>query len=651
MFNTKPLAALVALACAPAAMAATVTQLDEVVVTATRVADKASELPANVTVITAADIASSPARTVQELLSAVAGVHLFNMSGSASGGTVDLRGFGVTGVSNTLILVDGVKQNTNDLAVPNLAGIPLQAIERIEVVRGSGAVAYGGGTTGGVVNIITRNGFKDQPSVRATFTMGSQDLKQLDVAVHQASAQVALDAYVQSMTGDNYRRNNAERNDNGGISATWRHDGGDVRFYARNSNQGLRLPGGRQIDPAAGINQFASDSRGTSSPNDYAETRAQDYGLQARQELAGGLVYFDLAQRHKNTFTNWGSAHDQRSADETNTSLRYERELGAHRLAVGVDGQNSATDVDGTYATSRIKQQLLGVFADALLRPQAGTTVNVGVRNQHVDDDVSNLSSPSHSYQKQQELNAWQLGIRQALTPSLDVYAKLGQSFRIANADEQSYAAAPPLLPQVSHDKEVGVAWLQGGSSVRAALFRYDLNNEIHYNPLSYFNVNLDPTRRQGVELEGKTQLAPQWQLNGNLTWQQATFRSGVAGGVDLAGNTVPMVPHWLANVGLTWLPQQATRVGLELQYVGKQRMDNDEANQFATQLSAYTLVNLKLSHQYSKHVDVSLAVNNLLDKRYASYGYREDNIGSTGKYDLLPGSGRTMQASLTLSY
>ncbi|MEQ6291305.1 TonB-dependent receptor [Vogesella sp. GCM10023246] len=655
MFNYKPLAALVALACAPAVLAAAVTQLDEVVVTATRVADKASELPANVTVITAADIASSPARTVQELLSTVAGVHVFNRTGSPANAEVDLRGFGVTDISNTLILVDGIKQNTNDLAPPNLSGIPLQAIERIEVVRGSGAVAYGGGTTGGVINIITRNGFKDQPSVRATFTVGSQDLKQLDVAVHQASAQVALDAYVQSMTSDNYRRNNAERNDNGGISAIWRHDGGDVRFYARNSNQGLRLPGARKVDPTTGVDEFVQDPRGTKKPHDYAETRTQDYGLQARQELAGGLLYLDLAQRHKNIFSSQSSWLDQRSTDESNGSLRYERELGAHRLAVGVDGQNTATDVDNGMTlspASRIKQQLLGVFADALLRPQAGTTVNIGVRNQHVDDDVHDLTGYAPSYQKQQELHAWQLGIRQALNTNLDVYAKLGQSFRIANTDEQA-GVIQFLVPQTSHDKEIGVAWQQGSSSARAALFRYDLNNEIHYNPLAGdygANVNLDPTRRQGVELEGKTQLAPQWQLNGNLTWQQAKFRSGVAGGVDLAGNTVPMVPHWLANVGLTWLPQQATRVGMELQYVGKQRLDNDQANQFAAQLSAYTLTNLKLSHQYSKHVDVSLAVNNLFDKQYASYGIRH---GATGPdyYNLYPGSGRTMQASLTLSY
>lgn len=654
MFKSKPLAALVALACAQATMAADVTRLDEVVVTATRVADKASELPANVTVLSADDITSSPARTVQELLSTVAGVHVFNSSGSATGGAIDLRGFGMTGISNTLILVDGVKQNTNDLAAPNLAGIPLQAIERIEVVRGSGAVAYGGGTTGGVINIITRSGFKDQPSVRATFTAGSNDLKQLDLAVHQASAQVALDAYVQSMTSDNYRNNNAERNDNGGLTATWRHEAGDVRVYARSSNQDLRLAGTRKVNPLTGLDEFGQDTRGTSTPNDYAETRTENYGLQARQELAGGLLYLDVAKRHKATFSDQSSWLDQRHTDELNSSLRYEREVGSHRLAVGVDGVDGDSDVASgsplTSPTTRIEQQQVGVFADALLRPLAGTTVNLGVRKQHVDEDVRDLSGFANSYQKQQELNAWQLGVRQALAQGLDVYARLGQSFRIASADEQAYVTTL-LVPQTSHDKELGVAWQQGGNSLRAAYFRSDLRNEIHFNRLTFSNVNLDPTRRQGVELEGKTQLAPQWFLNGNLTWQQAKFRSGTAAGVDLSDKDVPMVPHWLANIGLTWLPQERTSIGMELQYVGKQRLDNDQANQFATRLAAYTLANVKLSHQYSKYVDVSLAVNNVFDKRFASYGIRSGATGSSGQYELYPASGRTMQASLTLSY
>jgi len=639
MFNNNPLAALVALACSQAALAATpVTQLDEVVVTASRSPDKVSDLPVNVSVITAADIANSTARTVQDLLSTLAGVHVFNNTGSADSAMVDLRGFGITGFSNTLILIDGVKQNTNDLSAPNLGVVPLSEIERIEVVRGSGAVAYGGGTTGGVINIITRSGFKAANGVQATLTAGSYNLKKLDLSGHLSGQQVALDGYIKSMTTDNYRANNAERNDSAGLTATVRHQGGDVRLYARSSNQDLRMPGSRSNA------EFANDPRGTNTPNDYMEVKTDTLGVQARQSAGEGVLFFDMATRDKKqSGLSWGTV-DKRDLDEQSASLRYEQELGNHRVVIGLDALDSDMNVNG-YFKKRIEQHHLGGFVDLLLRPLEQTSINLGVRNQRAEDKATG----DGSYQSNKELRAWNLGLRQTLSAQLDGYVKVGRSFRLANADEQGYTVNNVLLlPQTSQDKEIGLDWKQGGQALRAAWFRYDLENEIGYNPLAAGgrNVNLEPTRRQGIELEGRSRLAANLELNGNLTWQQATFRSGAG----LAGNDVPMVPQKLATLGLSWLPQEASRIGLQLQHVGKQRLDNDQTNQFGEQLAAYTVLNAKFSHRYSKQLSVALDVNNLLNKRYATYGITDEWTSPTA-YNRYPAAGRNVQASLTINY
>ncbi|WP_166726936.1 TonB-dependent receptor [Crenobacter cavernae] len=626
---------------------------EEVVVTATRVPEKVRDLPANVTVITSKDIANSSARTVQDVLSTVAGVHLINNTGSANGTVVDLRGFGMTAISNTLILIDGVKQNPNDLSPPDLGVVPLAEIERIEVVRGSGAVAYGGGATGGVINIITRSGFKAKDTVRATATVGSYDLKQIDVAGHAAGEQVALDGYVKSLTTDNYRKNNAERNDSGGLALSLRHASGDAKLYARTSNQDLRLPGARRVNPVTGLDQYGQDRRGTSNPNDFMEVKNGTVGLQARQEAGTGTFYLDAAQRNKKSNGDSTGFRDRRDLDELSGSLRYEQPFGAHRVVVGVDTLASDLDVDQGFNTAptpaaRIKQRQLGGFVDALLKPFDGTSVSIGGRTQRLEDRVQGITVNSSEVNK--ELHAWQLGARQHLDDAWSVYAKAGQSFRIANADEQA-RVAQPLKPQTSHDKELGVEWRTGGNALRAAWFRYDLDNEIHFNPLVFANVNLDPTRREGVELEGRAALARNVELSANLTWQDATFRSGSAGGVDLAGKTVPMVPEWLANLGVAWLPQEATRLSMSVQYVGKQRLDRDQANQFAKQLDAYAVVNAKVSHRFTKQVEASLSANNLFDKKYATYGSRSGSTGSTGAYNLYPAAGRNLQASITYTY
>src|SRR5690606_12394155 len=104
------------------------------------------------------DIARSAARTLPELLGTRAGIVSRDLYGNTAAlATVDMRGFGATAAQNTLILVDGRRLNDIDQSGVQWASIPLDAIERIEIVRGSGAVQYGDGASAGAINIITRH--------------------------------------------------------------------------------------------------------------------------------------------------------------------------------------------------------------------------------------------------------------------------------------------------------------------------------------------------------------------------------------------------------------------------------------------------------------------------------------------------------------
>jgi iron complex outermembrane receptor protein len=118
-----------------------VTVGEPVIVTAMRFEDRYLDKPVNVTVITAEDIRNSTARTVPDLLSEQAGFASHDLFGNNAATTsIDLRGFGSTGTQNTLVLVDGRRLADNDLSGVQWSAIPLAAIERIEIVRGSGAV-------------------------------------------------------------------------------------------------------------------------------------------------------------------------------------------------------------------------------------------------------------------------------------------------------------------------------------------------------------------------------------------------------------------------------------------------------------------------------------------------------------------------------
>ncbi len=118
------------------------------------------------TVITADDITRSPAQTVQEIIAQVPGVQLTSLFGGVNGAqtTVDLRGFGATAVSNTLILINGRRVNDIDMQGVDLSTIPRDSIQRIEITKGnSGAVLYGDNAMGGVINIVTKTGVTGPP--------------------------------------------------------------------------------------------------------------------------------------------------------------------------------------------------------------------------------------------------------------------------------------------------------------------------------------------------------------------------------------------------------------------------------------------------------------------------------------------------------
>ncbi len=133
------------------------TTLEEVVVTATRQAEKISSVPAHVSVITENDIKNSTARDIPDLLRTQAGIQVNDVTGNKRSFSVDLRGFGEAASLNTLVLVDGRRVNQPDLSGSDWTLISLNRVERIEVIRGGrGSVLYGDNAGGGVINIITK---------------------------------------------------------------------------------------------------------------------------------------------------------------------------------------------------------------------------------------------------------------------------------------------------------------------------------------------------------------------------------------------------------------------------------------------------------------------------------------------------------------
>ena len=143
--------------------------LDNVVVTATRTAITVDDALAAVEVIDRNDIERSAARSLPELLRGRAGVTLVNQGGLGKLSTLFLRG---TESDHTLFLIDGVRVGSATSGLTSLQDLPLEQIERVEIVRGPRSSLYGADAIGGVIQVFTRRG-KGNAGVRGRARIGA----------------------------------------------------------------------------------------------------------------------------------------------------------------------------------------------------------------------------------------------------------------------------------------------------------------------------------------------------------------------------------------------------------------------------------------------------------------------------------------------
>ncbi|MCP1573462.1 outer membrane cobalamin receptor [Herbaspirillum rubrisubalbicans] len=130
--------------------------LSVVVVSASRFPNDPAFAPVAATVITAEQIREAGIDNANEAIRKLGGVYGRQSIAGPQDFPLDLRGFGTNGDQNMVVLVDGVRISENELSTPLLSSIPIESIERIEIVRGGSSVLYGSGATGGTIQIITR---------------------------------------------------------------------------------------------------------------------------------------------------------------------------------------------------------------------------------------------------------------------------------------------------------------------------------------------------------------------------------------------------------------------------------------------------------------------------------------------------------------
>lgn len=671
MKQQKLLAALLC-AATPLACAATSDTFDEIVVTATRFNSTPEASSVSVTVITANDIKKSAAQTLPALLAQHAGIQVRSNDGTPDM-AIDLRGFGMTGNQNTLVLLDGQQLNDIELTSIRWSAIPLDSIERIEIINGSGAVLYGGGATGGTINIITKRPAKDTKGA-ASARVGSYNTKEWQLSLGASGEHTGMHISASTLDSANYRVNNniAQNNLEADVRTIAGYGDAILKFGA--DNQNLRYPGERKVNPAISQDQLATDRRGTATPLDYGKRQGMHVSLGTSQQLGFGELAAEIAYRDKKQqayFAAFGGSYLDTNLSRLSFSprLKTEHELGGagNELIVGADLAD--WDYDSLRSTSPAttgtpvahvlaKQSNRALYAQNTARLSAYTKLTLGARTQRTDYQARDTVNPAAyaSANQGRSVNVYELGLRHDFNPAFSLFGRLGRSFRMAAVDE-IYDPFGGLLfdsritmlePQASLDREIGLDYKSGASKMRAAVYWMDLSNEIHYNAITFTNMNLSPTQRYGLELEGSHAYSDKFEMGAAYSYTVAKFRDGIYSGVNVSGNDIPLVPKQRLALTASWKFSEKTTLSGNAIYVGEQHFDNDQANTFSKKIPSYTTVDMKLSHQEGSW-SLAATVNNLFNEKYFTYAVA--STSTPGVYNAYPMQERNFSMSARYSF
>jgi len=598
--------------------------LSPITVTSSRFDESLGQSLPQTTVITASDIERSGLTDVSQILQKLGNVPTrISLSGTQDQ-SIDLRGYGITSDNNVVVLLDGVRLSEIEQAAARTSMIPVESIDHIEITRGGSSVLYGEGATSGVINIVSKN----HPGNSAVLSggLGSFAAKESNVWVSRQVDGTSVALFGKTLNTDNYRANNQAQVRTGGASLQWQPDADrtlGVRLYS--DSEDTHFPG-----PLT-LLQFQQNPRQTVTPYDSGSISGNTITLFGKALVGNTELAVDANVRNKQSSSNLpslGGTTDV-SANFQGLSPRakiHDAGIKGNDLTLGLDLSRWDRTYSSVYPAypqySTVGEHLIQNSDALYLRDDWNLSpVDRLVAGGRVERIQKELAANDSS-----NLHAFEFQYIRTLFEKLESYVRTGQSYRVANVDELR-GAAGNLLPQTSMDYEAGISWNRlGPSNAALRLFRSDIHNELVFDPVQFINVNLPPTQREGLELEGRYQATQNLALRGSGQWIRAVFSEGA-----YQGHRVPLVPQFNIQTGAEWKPQEHQTLDLSARLVGQQFVDSDFMGTLPP-IPFYWTADLRYTTALSKQWNLVASANNLLNRQYYDYA------NSYGAYYPSPG-------------
>ena len=629
--------------------------LDNIVITATKTEADVRDLPANVTVITAEDIARANVKSVEDILRYQTGFFVRDMSGTQAT-KISMRGMNQSGV---LVMVDGISVNNGYTGGANWASVPVNMIERIEIVRGAASALYGSNAMGGVVNIITKQttggemkiGFGADHTRYGDFNYGVKD-NDLFFSVNYGK---------RTTDGYNDNINRKPNNVNYGPRETEREwYGVKLAYDVDEYNKAI-------FNYQVNENKYGY-YKNLAPIKQRGERKAitTQFGWQGRYE-DGSALNVNLSEYKLSKYNTWSSwQYNPNPVKSREADANYSWYAGdKHHITVGVSIKRD--EADGmTVAIADKKFGNVTTPAGTILERSGGTTET---KSFYLQDDIK-LSDVTNLVLGGR-YDSWKLKDAYDQTGSVDdaeesqfspkaalnykanevtsYYVSVGKGFNSPNIFNltrlwpqiSSGLDNPPYLypninlkPETLMMYEVGAKFnVNDKTTATVSIYQNDIDDMIGQlacqarpgdptgnaknSPLMWENIG--KARVQGFEAEINHRFDDHYDAFLSYTFADSEVRE--YSDPKYIGNQLALVPKHELKMGVNWQKAKWS-ANLLGRYTSKVYEDMDNTDSLANTTDAVFLADIKVGYAFDNRQSVAVAVDNIFDREYQSRGY-----------------------------
>ena len=654
---------------------------DSVTITASRMEQRLKDVPASVSVLTQEDIRYSPAVVADDVLRQIPTFSLFRrMSSLAAHPTtqgVSLRGIGPSGVSRTLVLLDGIPFNDPFGGWVYWTRMPIDAAERVEVVDSSSSSLYGNYAMGGVINVVSTPPARRTLDARALY--GSRDSPKVDYRVGDVWGKVGVVLDGAAFRTDGYpivvETNPAGVQERGRVdkNATVSFNNVNLKVeYTPSDRLHAFFRGGYFREKR--VNGKASTIDGTDEKNDTT-WKSIGGGVRLRMGTAGdlqGSLFGDIGQFRSN-FLAVPAATPPRSigrmtlnqrvpSDSIGGNAQWSRSFGSTQLVTAgtdfrwVDGDSEEEGLDPTTGTQVVlkrvsggTQRNLGFFVQDAISVASRLTMTLSARaDSWRNYDAHNLEvawpsgipTANHNPnlpERDDTVFSPRIAARYQLNDRLSIWGDYGAGFRAPTLNElyRQFRVGTVLTlanfelgPERLVGGDIGATWLPTRNvMVRVTYFDNRVKDPVSNVTLTQSGANvtqqrqnLGRTRIHGIQQDAEVRIGTSWRFTGAYLFEHAKVRE-FAANPALVGNYLAQVPKHRGSVQAIYSNPRYLTFAVALQAIGLQY--DDDLNQRTVPglsepgLPGYAVFSMTASRMIVRGIEGFFGVQNMFEKEY----------------------------------